>query len=220
MRPSRCQTIAGYDPNEITSQDRPVGQYLEGMRRSRGRVRIGVPREFFYENLHPEVQAAIERALAVLGTLGAETHDVALQVSTDRTVIRAEAYAYHAEYLAKTPELYLPETLGKNCNSALDRWTHVHSSSPRPGSTAPQYAERVFFRRPSRHAHDAGSRSEGVGLPNDLRGCSRSGRIAPAEHATVQHVWLSRTISVPCGITSAGLPIGLQISGPRRPRPL
>ena len=78
--PIVAQAIAGYDPDEVTSQDRPVGQYLAAMRKGRGRLRIGVPREFFYANLHPEIQAAIDQALAVLVTLGGETRDMPLEL--------------------------------------------------------------------------------------------------------------------------------------------
>ena len=45
--------------------------------------------------------------------LGAEIHEVALPVSSDRTVILAEAFAYHSRSIATNPELYLPETLSK-----------------------------------------------------------------------------------------------------------
>jgi aspartyl-tRNA(Asn)/glutamyl-tRNA(Gln) amidotransferase subunit A len=45
-----------------------------------------------------------------------------------RTVIRAEAYAYHAEYIAKTPELYLPETLAKlQLGAAIDGQTYIRA---------------------------------------------------------------------------------------------
>ena len=207
------QTIAGYDPNEITSQDRPVGQYLEGMRRSRGRLRIGVPREFFYENLHPEVQAAIDRALTVLGTLGAETHDVALQVSTDRTVIRAEAYAYHAEYIAKTPELYLPETLAKlQLGAGIDGPTYIRARRDLDRlrrSTLNVFSSVDLLVTPTTpipapKASDYPTTFAGVlALDGSLLRNTRP-----------FNMYGFPTISVPCGITSAGLPIGLQISGP------
>jgi aspartyl-tRNA(Asn)/glutamyl-tRNA(Gln) amidotransferase subunit A len=48
-----------------------------------------------------------------LSDLGARIEEVPLEVSTDRTVFQAEAYASHAELIAARPERYLPETLAK-----------------------------------------------------------------------------------------------------------
>jgi aspartyl-tRNA(Asn)/glutamyl-tRNA(Gln) amidotransferase subunit A len=207
------QTIAGYDPNEVTSQDRPVGQYWEAMQKSHGRLRIGIPREFFYTNLHPEVQAAIDQALAVLVTVGGETRDVPLEVSTDRTVIRAEAYAYHAEYIAKSPELYLPETLAKlHLGAAIDGQTYIRAR--RDLDRLRRSALDVFSSVdllvtpttpvPAPKASDYPSTFEGaLALDGSLLRNTRP-----------FNMYGFPTISVPCGMTSDGLPIGLQISGP------
>jgi aspartyl-tRNA(Asn)/glutamyl-tRNA(Gln) amidotransferase subunit A len=108
------QAIAGYDAKEPTSYDEPVQDYAaEATRTDRLRIRLGVPREFFYSELQPEVNQAAEQALAVLADLGAEVREVAMGVSTDRTIILAEAYTYQAENMAKHADLYLPETLAK-----------------------------------------------------------------------------------------------------------
>jgi len=207
------QTIAGYDPNEVTSQDRPVGQYLEAMRKSHRRLRIGVPREFFYADLHPEVQAAIDQALAVLVTVGGETREVPLEVSTDRTVIRAEAYAYHAEYIAKTPELYLPETLAKlQLGAGIDGQTYIRAR--RDLDRLRRSSVNVFSTVdllvtpttpvPAPKASDYPLTFEGaLALDGSLLRNTRP-----------FNMYGFPTISVPCGMTSAGLPIGLQISGP------
>ena len=53
----------------------------------------------------------MDAALAVIGTLVADVRDVRIEVPTDRTVQAAESFAYHAENVARTPELYQPETL-------------------------------------------------------------------------------------------------------------
>jgi aspartyl-tRNA(Asn)/glutamyl-tRNA(Gln) amidotransferase subunit A len=103
--------IAGYEPRDVSSERRPLK--LRPWPRSPARVRIGVPRAFFYDDLHPAVQRALEKALAVLSALGARIEEVSLEVSADRTVFQAEAYASHAGLIAKTPDRYLPETLAK-----------------------------------------------------------------------------------------------------------
>jgi aspartyl-tRNA(Asn)/glutamyl-tRNA(Gln) amidotransferase subunit A len=207
------QAIAGYDPDEVTSQDRPVGQYLAAMRKGRGRLRIGVPREFFYANLHPEIQAAIDQALAVLVTLGGETRDMPLEVSADRTVFRAEAYAYHAEYIARTPELYVPETLAKlQLGAAIDGKTYIRARRDldrfrRSGLNVFSSVDLLVTPTtpiPAPAASEYPSTVEGaIALDGLLLRNTRS-----------FNTYGFPTISVPCGMTSAGLPVGLQISGP------
>ena len=66
--------------------------------------------------LDPEIKEAAEQALATLVKLGAEIREVAMEVSSDRTVIRSEAYAYHSENVAKHPELTMSTTASR-CRS-------------------------------------------------------------------------------------------------------
>jgi aspartyl-tRNA(Asn)/glutamyl-tRNA(Gln) amidotransferase subunit A len=105
------EAIAGYERRDVSSERRPMK--LRPWPSSAARVRIGVPRAFFYEGLHPAVHRAVEAALATLSDLGARIEEVPLEVSTDRTVFQAEAYASHAALIAERSERYLPETLGK-----------------------------------------------------------------------------------------------------------
>jgi aspartyl-tRNA(Asn)/glutamyl-tRNA(Gln) amidotransferase subunit A len=207
------QVIAGYDPAEVTSQDRPVGQYLEAMRKSQGRFRIGVPREFFYANLDPQVQAAIDQALAVIATVGGEPRDVPLEVSTDRTLFRAEAYTYHADYIAKTPELYLPETLGKlKLGAGIDGPSYIRARRDLDRlrrSTLNVFSSVDLLVTPTTpvsppKASDYPSTFDAVLALDGLL----------LHNTRPFNMYGFPTISVPCGMTSAGLPIGLQISGP------
>jgi len=78
------------------------------------RPRVGVPRAYFYERLEPAVANAVDAALRTLESLGAEVRevdlpDVGLTFAVGRAVQRPEASAYHRERLRATPELYGPE---------------------------------------------------------------------------------------------------------------
>src|SRR6202043_2450905 len=80
-----------------------------------------------------------------------------------------------------------------SCKSATRRgyrWTNLHPGSPRSRSPPPKYVGGLFHSRSAGYADGARSRSEGFGLPIDVRGSSRFGRIASSEYAPVQHVWL------------------------------
>src|ERR1022692_1958462 len=105
------QAIAGYDSLDVCSADVPVSDYVSELRDGTKALGLVVSRAHFYDELDDEVRAAVEQALAVIETLVADVRDVQIEVTTDRTVQAAESFAYHAENVARTPELYQPETL-------------------------------------------------------------------------------------------------------------
>src|SRR2546426_536298 len=110
------QTIAGYDPAETTSQQINVPDYTAALQTKVSSLRLGIPaRDFFFSALDPEIETAVNNALSVLEKLTAGLREVSLNASTQErlraSVKAAEAYAYHAEFVEKTPELYQPETL-------------------------------------------------------------------------------------------------------------
>src|SRR5437016_9357211 len=105
------QAIAGFDATDINSEDIPVADYVAGLGNCPKTLRIGVPRAYFFEGLDAEIEFAVKQALSVLSTLGADIREIQLEAPTDRTVQSAESYAYHAEHVTRTPELYQTETL-------------------------------------------------------------------------------------------------------------
>ncbi len=205
------QTIAGYDPDDIASENRPVDQYLDSKAVDPGQPRIGVPRELFYAQLDPDVQEALEKALTVLVAAGVEITDVPLELSKDRMVFRAEAYATQAENIAKTPELYLPETLAKFKTGA--------------GIDAPSYIQaRRDLARLRRSVLSVFSSVDFLVTPTTpVTAPKASDYPGSADAALALDGLLLRnarpfnmsglpTISVPCGLSRTRLPIGLQIS--------
>src|SRR5207302_1716183 len=71
------QVIAGYDRQDTASVDAPVPDYTEKMSAPTGSLRLGIPRAYFYEELHPEIQAAMEAALSVLKSITASQREIA-----------------------------------------------------------------------------------------------------------------------------------------------
>src|SRR5579863_5731601 len=70
------QAIAGYDAADITSADVPVGDYVSGLREDATKLRVGVVREYFFENLDAEVAAAMEHGLHGIETMVAEVKEI------------------------------------------------------------------------------------------------------------------------------------------------
>src|SRR5688500_10108236 len=120
--------IAGYDERDPTSRNVSVGDYAAALRMRTSKMRIGIPRAPFYENLVPEVSRAVEAALAVLREIAGEVKEVQLPASPGLgAVSNAEIYAYHAPWVTKTPELYQEATrrivLG-GAKSTADTYIH------------------------------------------------------------------------------------------------
>jgi len=97
------QAIAGFDAKDKASVDVPVEDYVAALGKRLEPLRIGVPRKFFFEDLDSDVASAMNHALSGLATLGAELRELELPVSTDRTLQSAESYAFHAEFVARSP---------------------------------------------------------------------------------------------------------------------
>jgi len=175
-------------------------------------LRVGVPRTFLFDDLHAEVASAVEQAIAEMAKLGAEIHDIELTVSTDRTLQAYESYQFHREMVAITPELYQPETLRRIRSGEKITDEQYEIARQRLESERAQIAELFHkvdvFITPTTPI-PAPRISDLVHDPAALR---------PAELVLLRNtrpinVWGLPAISVPCGFTSSGLPIGLQIVG-------
>jgi len=208
------QAIAGYDALDVCSADVAVSDYVSGLHDATKTLRVGVPRAYFYDDLDDEVRSAMEQALVVIGTLVTNVRDVRIEVTTDRTVQAAESFAYHAENVAKTPELYQPETLRR-----------IRSGANIPAAEYIQRRREMDQER--RRAQDFFADVDLLVTPTmpipapaiaDLK--KNPDALRPAELRLLRNtrpfnVWGLPAVSVPCGFTKSGLPIGLQIAGPQ-----
>jgi aspartyl-tRNA(Asn)/glutamyl-tRNA(Gln) amidotransferase subunit A len=207
------QAIAGYDPLDIGSADVPAADYVSAVGESTKNLRIGIPRAHFYDELDDEVRGAVDAALAVIKTLVAEVHEVHLEVSADRTVQAAESYAYHAENVARTPELYQAETLRRirsGANISAAEYIQRRRELDRERRRARDFFAEVDLLITPTIPIPAPAIAELKKDPAALR---------PAELILLRNtrpfnVWGLPAISVPCGSTKGGLPVGLQIAGP------
>ena len=207
------QSIAGYDPADITSADLPVSDYVSILKDDARKLRVGVPRAYFFEDLDPEVSSAVEHALRGIETLVTNVREVQLEVPTDRTLQKAESYAYHAENVAKSPELYEPDTLRRilagesvSATEYIQQRSELDKARRHIRSIFADVDLLVVPTTPT----PAPAISELTADPEALR---------PAELKLLQNtrpfnVWGLPAISIPCGFTQGGLPIGLQIAGP------
>jgi aspartyl-tRNA(Asn)/glutamyl-tRNA(Gln) amidotransferase subunit A len=206
-------TIAGHDPTDKVSVDAPVEDYVAALERKSQSFRIGLPREFFFEDLDAEVASAVNYAVSELAALGAEIRDIELPVLTDRTLQSAESYSVHAEFVAHSPELYQPETLrrirsGQNINPEALSETRRELEQARRDIAA-IFADVDVLVTPTTPIA-APTIAELKQNPDLLR----PRELLLLRNTRPANVWGLPAISIPCGFTEAGLPIGLQIIGP------
>ncbi|WP_136514923.1 Asp-tRNA(Asn)/Glu-tRNA(Gln) amidotransferase subunit GatA [Geomonas edaphica] len=95
--------IAGYDPKDSTSVNTPVPDYLAGLKTGVKGLKIGLPKQYFIEGLDPDVKRAMEEAIALYKSLGAELREVSLPhteyaVATYYLIATAEASSNLARY--------------------------------------------------------------------------------------------------------------------------
>jgi aspartyl-tRNA(Asn)/glutamyl-tRNA(Gln) amidotransferase subunit A len=216
------QVLAGYDPEDATSSDAPVADYVATIDQPTSSLRLGIPRALFYDVLHPEIQAAMDAALDVLRTLTASQREVGPLATSDdyasvldpyRFVISAESHAYHREHVDRTPDLYDANTLRRvRAGAKVDTATY---------DQARRQLDAIRF--------DAAGAFVAVDLmvtptspvpPLTIRSLQADPRAQAAQEALmlrntrVFNVLGLPTVSVPCGFTCEGLPIGMQITGP------
>ena len=207
------QAIAGYDAKDGNSVDMPVPDYLASLRQQWRPPRIGVPRKLFFEDLDPAVASAVEEALGVLSALGGNLSEIEIGVPTDRTLQAAESYANHAEFVARSPELYQPETL-RRIRTGEDISAGEVEQRRRELKQIRSEVHKVFegvdvLVTPTTPVPAAAIEE----LQQDLD-LLRPHELLLLRNTRPVNVWGLPAISIPCGFTTAGLPIGLQIIGP------
>jgi aspartyl-tRNA(Asn)/glutamyl-tRNA(Gln) amidotransferase subunit A len=207
------QAIARYDPEDVTSADVPVADYLAVLSEGAQQLRVGVPRSYFYNDLDAEVASATEHALRDIQTLVAQIKEMRLNVPTDRTLQAAESWTFHAENVAKNPDLYQPETLrrirtGEKVSAA------EHIQRRRELEEARQAIVGIFA-----DVDLLVTPTTPIPAPTIAELRADSEALRPAELKLLRNtrpfsVWGLPAISIPCGFTQRGLPISLQIAGP------
>jgi aspartyl-tRNA(Asn)/glutamyl-tRNA(Gln) amidotransferase subunit A len=174
-------------------------------------LRVGVPRAFFFDDVNPEISEAIEKAIDIFRQLHAEIRDVKLEVSTDRTLASAEAYAYHEPFVASSPELYQPATLTRIQTGAKV------SASEILRATRDLQASRDAIKKVFEEVDVLLTPTVPIPPPAiaDLRAHPED--LRPKELLMLRNtrpfnVWGIPAISVLCGFTKDGMPIGLQLA--------
>jgi aspartyl-tRNA(Asn)/glutamyl-tRNA(Gln) amidotransferase subunit A len=210
--------IAGYDPNDAASARVDLPDYTSALNRGVRGLRIGIPREFFEAPLDPEVAAAVGRAINRLGELGATTTEVSFPMfqhsqAISGTILMAEAAACHRELLAREGnKLYPPVRLRLEAGLFITAVDYLKA----------QQARSVFNREARQLLGEVdllAGPAEPVTAPLILAEEVQAGdrsigtTAALTQYTRPYNITGFPAITVPCGFSQAGLPIGLQLAG-------
>ncbi len=213
------QAIAGADPRDPTTRDAQVKDYTALIGQDIGNLKIGVPRRFFFEKLHPEIASAVETAIAQLTALGAAVREIDLPFDARtasaawNTMALAEAYHLHANDIRDhhdelSPDMRERMLLGKPTTAGElieAQWVRMRTQR----AMAEVLREVDLLVTPTSPI-PAVTIADGV-LAHDghvYDGAKLLGRMTRIPPFTGQPA-----ISVPCGFTADGMPIGLQLIG-------
>jgi len=211
--------IAGYDEKDPTTVNVPVPDYGRAFKMQVSKLRIGVPRSGFFDNLNPEFAKAVETAIEVLRKLTASVTDVQVPRSIAAPVIWGpETYAYHAKWLTESPEKYQAATRTQMIRSN-DVKPDVYADARRQVDLVRQEIKKVFATVDLLITPTMKTPPATIAATLNPPAASAPGNPAGNPPAAGNgnpwafDVYGIPAITVPCGFTNSGLPIGLQISG-------
>ena len=206
--------IAGPDPNDPSTVAAPsaarAADELDDARASDAAVRglrVGVPDRYFNENLDPEGATAYREALRVLGDVGCRVENVRLPdlfeaaMDAHEIIHNTEAAAVHADTYRARPDDY-----GDRLRAIIETGFHV----PAPAYLRAQQIRTLLIEE-----------MRGLLQTVDVLATPAAPGPAPAGLASTGSPVYNRpfsflgfpSVTVPCGFTNAGLPLGLQLGG-------
>ena len=232
------QALAGVDPRDGTTLDAPVPDYRASLRDGLKGMRIGLPREYYIDGTDPEVMACVRRTVDACAAAGAEIVEVSLPhteyaIAAYYIVATAEAsanlarfdgvrYGHRTAHPESVFDLYAQsraEGFGTEVKRRIILGTYVLSSGYYDAYYGRAQKVRTLIRRDFAEAF---GRCDVLFTPVAPTAAYRIGETCddplrmylgdvftvPANLAGICG------LSVPCGRTAAGLPVGLQILGP------
>ncbi|MGI9658579.1 MAG: amidase [Gaiellaceae bacterium] len=202
--------MAGYDAADPMSVNRSAVGLVDALGHDPSGIRIGVPRSFFFEDVDPDIEAAVRAAIDELAAAGLAIHEIDVPGAEDAVencsrIIWSEATAIHAERAENNPDGF--------GDDVRRRLTFGHKVS------GPEYAQCVESQRRWRRTLE--QLFESV----DVIVSPMNGVVAPPADAEMIETTARLTkftygwslgglpaMSIPCGLSGDGLPIGLQLA--------
>ena len=232
-------TIAGHDPQDSTSFSTPIPDYRTELKRRRGPWKLGVPKEYFGAGLDAEVDGAVKAAIGFYRAAGCEIREVSLPLAADYAIAvyyiiaTAEAssnlarydgvrYGHRSKEATDAIDLYFKsraEGFGPEVKRRIILGTHVLSSGYHDAYYLRAQKVRTLIRNDFMRAfQEVDALLAPVSPTAAFKQGEKSADPLAMYLSDIYTISLNLAglpgISIPCGFTRGGLPIGLQIIGP------
>jgi aspartyl-tRNA(Asn)/glutamyl-tRNA(Gln) amidotransferase subunit A len=219
--------MAGYDKLDVASVEHVPEDYTQSMKQPVAKMRLGIPRAPFYDRLDADTAAAMEVAIAELAKLTASVKDVHMPSTKgfSALALNAETQAYHLELFRRNKQGY-SLAIRRSLEGGLKSMDDV-SDQPCSEKVTDYVLSNWELIRTRRTIDDAFTDFDLLVLPTMRlvaptinESLSREEDPKPREPEIDSNcqpfdVWGIPAISLPCGFSKTGLPIGLMIAGPR-----
>lgn len=228
--------IAGHDERDSTSVKVALPDYRAELRAREGPWRLGIPKEYFGEGLDPEVSAAVERAIAFYRERGCEIKEVSLPhtqycLDTYYIIATAEAssnlarydgirYGHRSKNAKDVVDLYFQsraEGFGPEVKRRIILGTYVLSSGYYDAYYLRAQKVRTLIRRDFLKAYE---QVDALITPTSPVPAFKIGEKSDPLALYLCDIYTIGVnlaglpgISIPCGFTKSGLPIGAQLIG-------
>ena len=208
--------IAGHDANDASSSSAPVPDFLKPPPVRFSRLRLGIPKNFFFDHVHHEVTARVNAAIREMERLGATAREVELPNIPDiNTAARIIQWSEASSIYAAHPDGSL---FGKDVWALIEQGRLV---------SGPDYVNaqriRTAFRREFdelwKHIDLLVAPTTPITAPRideeevDIDGYIENARVASTRLTRAINFIGEPALSLPCGRSAAGMPIGLQLVG-------
>jgi len=205
--------VAGYDPDDPVSVDRPVDDYLGDLELGIDGMRVGVPRSFYFADVDAEVAQAVQAAADALAALGAEVEEIVLDGAEEAYeatggIISAEALAVHLDRLERHPELF-GEDLRRRLPLGFQVSGADYADHRQTGRAWTRAVERAFGRADilltpvTASVAPRADESETIETTRRLTRLTYGWSLAGVP-----------SLALPCGVSARGLPVGVQLTAP------
>lgn len=213
------QAMAGGDERDPTAEARPVPDYVSLLGKDIKGLKIGKPRQYFYDDCDAEIRAAMEASLEVFRRLGATVLDIDIPEvvpwnAAGTMIISAEAAAIHGNWLRTRPQDYSDQVRARlEQGLAFPAASYLDALRLR-GVALRQFCEQVYSKVDVVHAPVVGFQTPTI-EETDLGGRPEAGAmLARTTRLTRPGNFLGVPIvSANAGFTKAGMPIGMQLMG-------
>jgi aspartyl-tRNA(Asn)/glutamyl-tRNA(Gln) amidotransferase subunit A len=209
------QVIAGNDPLDAITSDEPVPDYVRALSEPISQLRVGVPRKYFFDGLHPDVAFAVEEAIRQIRRKVKEVREVVLPCLQipENGGYDVELLHFQKPFFDKAPELYHP-------------WSQRQLNELGKVQAVPYVETLKRVRECRRQVRHTFEEMDILLLPTKrepaplISETVNEMHVRPPSNTSAFNHFGTPAITVPCGFSKEGLPVGLQIVGPAYGEPV